>query len=176
MDRSYTIGEVCDVLKCEQHTLRYIEKTLDMKIERDEFMNRLYSQENLDTLRMVFDLKDQGLNYGAIKKVLEQQSEIVQDKVDETRKDVVIQNQNLEQLIKVLTKEISESVAATVESRFEGLTRDIENLKLQNEELQRQIQKSQEQHFSELDNKLSRLREEMKENQTKSWLSKLFGK
>lgn len=174
MEKSYTIGEVCELLKCEQHTLRYIEKTLDIKVERDEMMNRLYSQENVDTLRMVFELKGQGLNYGAIKKVLDQQSEVVQDKVEETRNDLVIQNQNMEQLIKTLTKEISDSVAATVDVKFQELSKDIQLLKAQNEELQMQIEKSQEKHFSEVDNRLTKIMKEIRENQGKSWIKRLF--
>jgi DNA-binding transcriptional MerR regulator len=96
MEKFYTISEVCEPLKCEQHNFRYIEKTLEMKIKRDEFMDRIYSQQDVDTLKIVFELKDQWLNYAAIKKVLNQQEEIAQDKVEETRNDVIIQNQNIE--------------------------------------------------------------------------------
>ena len=32
----YKIGEVSEMLKIEQHTLRYLESTLRLKIKRDE--------------------------------------------------------------------------------------------------------------------------------------------
>lgn len=176
VDNKYTIGEVCEILKCEQHILRYIEKTLNILIQRDDFMNRIYSQDDINKLQMIFELKDQGLNYAAIKKVLDQQQEIVEDKVEETRNDLVIQNQNMEQLIETLTKKITDSIEISVGSKLQGLTNEIEGLKKHNEELQRQLQKNQEEHFAEIDNKLIKLREEMKEVRNRSLLSKLLGK
>jgi DNA-binding transcriptional MerR regulator len=63
----YKIGEVSEMLKIEQHTLRYLESTLRLKIKRDERGDRLYSEKDVDTLRLVLQLKEKGLNTTAIK-------------------------------------------------------------------------------------------------------------
>jgi DNA-binding transcriptional MerR regulator len=67
----YKIGEVSEMLKIEQHTLRYLESTLRLKIKRDERGDRLYSEKDVDTLRLVLQLKEKGLNTTAIKMALE---------------------------------------------------------------------------------------------------------
>ncbi len=67
----YKIGEVSEILKIEQHTLRYLETTLRLKIKRDERGDRMYSEKDVDTLRLVLQLKEKGLNTTAIKMALE---------------------------------------------------------------------------------------------------------
>ena len=67
----YKIGELAEILNIEQHTLRYLENTLRLKIKRDERGDRLYTEKDVDTLRMVLQLKEKGLNTTAIKMALE---------------------------------------------------------------------------------------------------------
>lgn len=67
----YKIGEVSEILNIEQHTLRYLENTLRLKIKRDERGDRLYTEKDVDTLRLVLQLKEKGLNTTAIKMALE---------------------------------------------------------------------------------------------------------
>lgn len=74
-NKTYTIGEVCEILNCEHHNLRYIEKTLDLEIKRDKHTDRTYAEQDLNVLKMVFQLRKQGINYKVIKMVLEQQEE-----------------------------------------------------------------------------------------------------
>lgn len=173
-EKKYTINEVCNILNCKTHNLRYIEKALDIHVGRDEFLNRVYTQEDINRFKMIYELKDQGLNYQAIKKVLDHQEDIIQDVVEDTRKDIVIKNDNVEQLIELLTKKITEEVKVSVLPMVEELSNEVESLKVQNEELQRIILKNQEDHFSEFDNKLTKIREEMSQNQKKSLLERLF--
>jgi DNA-binding transcriptional MerR regulator len=71
MERFYKIGEVAEMLGIEQHTLRYLENSLKIKIKRDERGDRMYSEADLDTLRLVLKLKEKGLNTTAIKLALE---------------------------------------------------------------------------------------------------------
>lgn len=74
-ERNYKIGEVSELLGIEQHTLRYLENNLKLKISRDERGDRLYSEADLDTLRLVLQLRDKGLNTTAIKMALENSQE-----------------------------------------------------------------------------------------------------
>jgi len=74
-ERFYKISEVAEMLGIEQHTLRYLESTLKLKIKRNERSDRLYSESDLDTLRLVLALKAKGLNTTAIKMALENNDE-----------------------------------------------------------------------------------------------------
>lgn len=76
IENKFSIGEVCKILGCEQHNLRYIEKVLELSIERENNIERSYTIKDIETLKFVFDLKEQGLNYRAIKKVLEKGEEV----------------------------------------------------------------------------------------------------
>ncbi len=72
----YKIGEVSEILNLEPYTLRYLESTLKLKIKRDERGERLYSESDLDTLRLILQLKNEkGLNTTAIKLALENMNE-----------------------------------------------------------------------------------------------------
>ena len=72
----YKIGEVAEILKLEPYTLRYLESSLKLKIKRDEHGERLYSEADLDTLRLILQLKkEKGLNTTAIKLALENLNE-----------------------------------------------------------------------------------------------------
>jgi DNA-binding transcriptional MerR regulator len=74
-ERFYKIGEVAEMLEIEQHTLRYLENSLKLKIKRSERGDRLYTDSDLDTLRLILQLKNKGLNTTAIKLALENTEE-----------------------------------------------------------------------------------------------------
>lgn len=66
------IGEVAEILGIEPYTLRYLESTLKLKIKRDDRGERIYTESDLDTLRLILQLKNEkGLNTTAIKMALE---------------------------------------------------------------------------------------------------------
>jgi len=72
----YKIGEVSEMLNLEPYTLRYLESSLKLKIKRDERGERLYTDSDLDTLRLILQLKNEkGLNTTAIKLALENLNE-----------------------------------------------------------------------------------------------------
>jgi len=81
-NEKYSIGQVCELIGLENFKLRYIEKTIGLEIERNDAGERIYRQADLETIKLIFKLKDQGLNYKAIKKVLEHHEEIVADSVE----------------------------------------------------------------------------------------------
>jgi DNA-binding transcriptional MerR regulator len=83
-ERFYKIGEVSELLNIEQHTLRYLENSLKIKIRRDERGDRLYTDSDIDTLRLVLKLKEKGLNTTAIRLALENVEEEPPPPVPET--------------------------------------------------------------------------------------------
>lgn len=175
-NRTYTIGEVCEILNCEHHNLRYVEKTLELDIKRDKYTDRTYTEQDLNLLKMVFQLRKQGMNYKAIKVVLEQQEEIVSDVVEEVRNDIIIQDENLNKFLSMMTNIIEETIETQVNSKLEVLSDDMKDLKQQNQDLRQSIEQLQEKHFKDLDDKLSKWREEQAEKENKSFFKRLFNK
>lgn len=70
-ERYFKIGEVAEILGLEQYTLRYLENTLKLIIKRNDRGDRLYTESDLETFRLILQLKDKGLNTTAIKLALE---------------------------------------------------------------------------------------------------------
>ncbi|MCB2343377.1 MerR family transcriptional regulator [Clostridium estertheticum] len=184
-DELYSIGQICELLVIENFNLRYIEKTVGLDIKRNNAGERMYSSKDIETFKFIFELKDKGLNYKAIKKVLEHQEEIVVDSVDnEVEEGLIIPEEKLQKFMSMIKNTIDESIENRVNSKLEGITNSIEILVKQNKELKQELEHEQEKHFMELDRKLTKLREDQQENEkksikyqeekNKSWFKKFF--
>lgn len=184
-DELYSIGQICELLGIENFNLRYIEKTVGLDIKRNNAGERMYSSKDIETFKFIFELKDKGLNYKAIKKVLEHQEEIVVDSVDnEAEEGLIIPEEKLQKFMSMIKNIIDESIENRVNSKLEGITNSIETLVKQNKELKQELEHEQEKHFMELDRKLTKLREDQQENEkksikyqeekNKSWFKKIF--
>lgn len=64
------ISEVAQLLKVESHVLRYWEEELELKIKRNEFGHRCYTQKDIHFLLQVKEWKDKGYPLKAIKSFL----------------------------------------------------------------------------------------------------------
>lgn len=64
------ISEVAQLLKVESHVLRYWEDELGLKIKRNEFGHRCYTQKDIQFLIQVKEWKDKGYPLKAIKSFL----------------------------------------------------------------------------------------------------------
>lgn len=191
IENKFSIGEVCKILGCEQHNLRYIEKVLDLNIERENNIERSYSYRDIETLKMIFELKDQGLNYKAIKKVLEKGEEITvtAPDIEVGSKEMAIINQanynefmekfkaSLEKMVEVaMTTAINNNLDECLSTKLEPIEKGLENLQKENEELKASLEEMQEKHFKELDEKLLAWRENyIEKKKKKSFLQRLFG-
>ncbi len=69
-DTVYYISEASKKVNVEPHVLRYWEDELDLAIERNEMGHRCYTGKDIETLRRIKELKEQGLQLKAIKLVL----------------------------------------------------------------------------------------------------------
>ncbi|MGI6452296.1 MAG: MerR family transcriptional regulator [Syntrophomonadaceae bacterium] len=128
-ERYYKIGEVAEILGLEQHTLRYLENSLKLKIKRDERGDRLYTESDLDSLRLIIQLKEKGLNTTAIKLALDNAEEVKEQsmaprvvfstsdvvqamgdlkKIIVQNEELLLQNQRLEERIAALEKKIEQ--------------------------------------------------------------------
>ena len=168
-------------MEIENFNLRYIEKTVGLDIKRNNAGERVYSSKDIETFKFIFELKDKGLNYKAIKKVLEHQEEIVVDSVDnEVEEGLIIPEEKLQKLMSMIKNTIDESIENKVNSKLEGITNSIEILVKQNKELKQDLEHEQEKHFIELDKKLTNLRDSQdnlkkyQEEKNKSWFKNFF--
>lgn len=66
----YMISDASKQLAVEPHVLRYWEEELEMDIKRNEMGHRYYLQEDIEALKHVRDLKNQGFQLKAIKILL----------------------------------------------------------------------------------------------------------
>lgn len=181
--KTYLIGQVCEILNVENFNLRYIEKVLDLSIKRNEAGERIYSNNDVEIFKMIFELKQQGLNYKAIKKVLEHQGELAFCK-EEREEKVIIRNDNIDYLMCFFKEAIDESIEEKVNSKLEIIINNLFSILKQNEELKIALKKEQERHFIELDRKLikcremqqerqDKLRKELENKKKKSWFKKI---
>lgn len=70
-DTIYYISEASKKVEVEPHVLRYWEDELKLSIERNEMGHRCYTEKNIETLRRIKQLKEQGLQLKAIRMVLQ---------------------------------------------------------------------------------------------------------
>jgi len=162
-DIFYKIGEVAEMLDIEQHTLRYLEHALRLKIKRDERSDRLYSEADLDTLRLIMKLKNEkGLNTTAIRMAL--------GNMEESQETAVVApaNNNIDIL------ELTTNIRRIVEQNDELLYQN-KALHKRIEELEYKINKRDEKREEKIDELIGIWRKEQ-DDRNKSWLSKLTRK
>lgn len=165
VERFYKIGEVAEILDIEQHTLRYLESSLKLKIPRDERGDRLYSESDMDTLKLVIQLRAKGLNTTAIKLALENAQES-----KESQDNALVSNHRYElNLVEVVA--ISQRI---VEQNDELLS---QNRKLEERlaRLEKKLEERNVERERKIDEFLSLWRGEQ-EGRGRSWLSWLRGK
>lgn len=194
IENKFSIGEVCKILGCEQHNLRYIEKVLELSIERENNIERSYTIKDIEMLKSVFDLKEQGLNYKAIKKVLERGEEVAatcENTIElyntttslEASKDYskdydkFIKNISFH-IEKVVESVVVNTIATTLENylvdKMEPIQQGILNIEKKNDELKLSLEEMQAKHFKEIDEKLMAWRQEQFEKEKKGFWSRLF--
>jgi MerR family transcriptional regulator, aldehyde-responsive regulator len=160
----YKIGEVAELLGVEQHTLRYLEHTLRLKIKRDERSDRLYTDADLDTLRLIMKLKNEkGLNTTAIRMALSSMEESAET-------SIVPQTTSLNSAV----SELAGIVNKIFEQNEELLVQNKSLLK-RIEELEAKMAKQDEKREARIDELIQIWRKEQ-DDRNKSWLSKLTRK
>lgn len=70
MEKGYMISDASKMLEVENHVLRYWEEELELPIPRNELGHRYYRESEIKMLRSIKDLKEQGFQLKAIKKIL----------------------------------------------------------------------------------------------------------
>jgi DNA-binding transcriptional MerR regulator len=163
-DINYKIGEVSEMLGIEQHTLRYLEHSLKLKITRDERGDRLYTENDLETLKLVLKLKNEkGLNTTAIKMALENMEPIDDKPV------AVNTNNNFAPMIVEVT-----SLAQKIVEQNEELLKQNQKLNQRIDELEKSLEKREKEKGGKIDELINLWKAEQERN--KSWFAKIRGK
>ncbi len=163
---NYKIGEVAEILGIEQHTLRYLEHTLRLKIQRDERGDRLYSEADLDTLRLILILKNEkGLNSTAIRMALASMEE---------SQETAIQPLQPNPPAGMDLVELGTALRRIVEQNDELITQN-KMMSQRLEVLEAKLKQRDEKKDEQID-ELIRLWKREQEDRGKSWLAKLTGK
>jgi DNA-binding transcriptional MerR regulator len=162
-DINYKIGEVAEMLGIEQHTLRYLEHTLKLKITRDERGDRLYTENDLETLKLVLKLKNEnGLNTTAIKMALENME-------PKEATPVVFNNGGILPAMVEVT-----ALAQKIVEQNEELLRQNHNLSHRIDELEKNLDKREAEKSNRIDEFIKLWKSEQERN--KSWFSKFRSK
>lgn len=163
---NYKIGEVAEILGIEQHTLRYLEHTLRLKILRDERGDRLYSEADLETLRLILILKNEkGLNSTAIRMALASM---------EDSQETSIQPLQPNPPAGMDLVELGSSLRRIVEQNDELISQN-KVMSQRLEVLEAKLKQRDEKKDEQID-ELIRLWKREQEDRGKSWLAKLTGK
>jgi len=122
-DEIYSIGKVCELLNIEIFNLRYIEETTGLEVKRNNAGERIYSQTDFETLKFIIELKSQGLNYKAIKKVLKHKKEIVTAIIeDQNEESLIIHDGESQKFMSMIKDTIDKSIENKVNSKLERIT------------------------------------------------------
>ncbi|WP_061214180.1 MerR family transcriptional regulator [Syntrophomonas wolfei] len=157
----YKISEISEILGVEQYTLRYLENSLGLKIKRNERGDRLYSESDLETLKLVLQLKNKGLNTTAIKMALEN--------IEESEEKAISPLENKGQgMMEVV------SMAKKIVEQNQTLLEQNRKLEQRMEKLEQKIDKRNLERERKIDEFLELWKAEQARG--KSWLSRILSK
>lgn len=108
----YLITDAAKKVNVENHVLRYWEEELGIRIRRNELGHRYYTKEDVEKFIRVKQLKDEGIQLKAIRRILEkniavieQQKEVEKDNLPEERKmnimikEVISNEKNIKEMV-----------------------------------------------------------------------------
>ncbi|OPX43230.1 MerR family regulatory protein [Ruminiclostridium hungatei] len=195
----YSITELSEALNITDHALRFYEKEFGLRIPKDSRGRRFYTPQLANVMYQIKDMRDQGLELKAIRKILEDQNIIQESAVPPLFNPAVpISEDNLPAVIAAQVsqlggKELSvimdalnsmkeqffENISTELSSTKEQITKEIQKSKLELgacvENSSRKLEIKLDRHFQEVDRNITNWRE--KKNTTLAGrLKKLIGK
>lgn len=195
----YSITELSEALNITDHALRFYEKEFGLKIPKDNRGRRFYTPQLANVMYQIKDMRDQGLELKAIRKILEDQNIIQESSVPIPFNPAIpISEDNLPAVIaaqvsQMGSKELSvimdalnsmkeqffENISSELSSTKEQITKEIQKSKLELgacvENSSRKLEIKLDRHFQEVDRNITSWRE--KKNTTLGGrLKKLIGK
>ena len=157
-EHKLTINEASERLGVSNRTLHHYEEKFNLAIDRNESGKRVYSEENIEILAMIIELKNKGMGLGGIKKLLEEKGVIP---TEESSKIIVMEQQSVEVenlLIEVIKNTIREELRYELQStneKLEDLVAVTNDIKEELLNTKKELQMANERHFKDIDDKLT---------------------
>lgn len=165
----YQIKEAAQIVEVESHVLRYWEEELELTIKRNEQGHRYYTDEDIATFQFVKDLKKQGYQLRAIKKIITEKGVTVKNPIKTTTQGgaheinildssinedghaefSIIARAGKEEKALRLQKLLKQIITDAVKEHDEKLCEDVKETMVK--ELDYQFRIQEEEHFKRLD-------------------------
>lgn len=168
----YTITELSDRLKVTDHALRYYEKEFNITIPKDERGRRYYTPDLANIMYQIKNMRDEGLEIKAIKKILLDENIIMDPPpvvaefepglVPVATSQAQIQTRESDEIKTYLDSfknDLTTSLTSEIIFTRENLAREIYRTKLELgacvENSARKIESKLDKHFQEVDKSIS---------------------
>ncbi len=194
----YSITELSEALNISDHALRFYEKEFGLKIPKDNRGRRFYTTEFANIMYQIKDMRDQGLELKAIRKILEDENIIGETASASQYTSVSLSREQLPAVMSSAPAHINSSELADImealssmkEQFFSNISSELTTTR---EQISKEIQKSKlelgacvenssrklenklDRHFQEVDRNLTNWREKRKSS-LGGRLKKLLGK
>lgn len=134
-----TTRQVEEITGIKKTTLFKYENEFNLKIRRDDNNIRQYSDENVEILLQIKNLRDEGFSIENIRKKLNNTKEILALQ-EQTIKEVDIKSLSADELKSVLIDTFKESLEIAITDSFSEMRKEIQELKEQNTKLLEQME------------------------------------
>ena len=171
----YMISDAAKKVDVEAHVLRYWEEELELPIQRNEMGHRYYTEENIERLKKIKEMKDNGFQLKAIKMVLKNGEMSIVSPIEAEKEKEEESMDNVTKLTFMLKKmllEVLEENNAYLIHSMEGELGD-RVIKEMNY-LFREQEEKEEERFKKLDELIRYHQKEGKEKKEKKEKKRLF--
>lgn len=122
-EKRYIISDASKMLKVESHVLRYWEEELEIKIPRNEMGHRYYTDNHINLLKNVRDLKEQGYGLRTIKMMIGDTEDV------KHLPGAAVDNTKMEQFQKIMGSIVSKALEESTESIVtKAISKSTENM------------------------------------------------
>jgi len=167
MDDLYSINDVARKLGISISTIRKYEQDYSLNIMRNESNNRVYTDNDIEVLKKIIELKKEGANIHLIRKFL------LDDGSIEQLPEVIEERSNLHtQTIELLKNDIANQVADIIAAKEEKMR--VEFGKILDEKLEQQENKIRQQIQAENQKLIDYI--DIKRSEKKSIWSRILGR
>ena len=182
----YSITELSERLSVTDHALRYYEKEFNLDIPKDERGRRYYTPEQANIMFQIKNMRDEGLEIKAIKKIFQSENVIKEPPpvvMDENTVSVIPVNRidttiELKQYFDEFKEHITTSISTEVGSAKEHFSKELSKTKLELgacvENSVRKLEAKMEKHFTEVDRSLGMWREKNNGNMLKRFVKRII--
>ncbi len=194
----YSITELSESLNITDHALRFYEKEFGLKVPKDSRGRRFYTTELANLMYQIKEMRDQGLELKAIRKILEDENIIRDNSTGALINTAPPNNEQLPALVGTTSHQLSSAELAVIIDALNNIkdqvfnnmstellsTRELISKEIQKSKLElgacvenssRKLEIKLDRHFQEVDRNLTNWRER-KSTSIGGKLKKLIGR